>query len=134
MTAGRPTTYCPELAEKICLRISEGQDLRAIVEDETLPTRSTIYLWLAEHKEFSDHYARARAEQADFHVDEIIKIADDETLTPADKRMRIDARKWHAAKFNERYSDKSTVHTVVSFAEMTDEELKDELAKLEGKD
>jgi hypothetical protein len=44
-------------------------------------------------------YARARQSRADVIVDEIIDIADTET-DPHKAKVRVDARKWAAGKFN----------------------------------
>jgi hypothetical protein len=75
-----------------------------------MPARSTVYLWFAAHPEFSDNYARAREEQADFYADAIVDIADNPELDPNDKRVRIDARKWVASKLkSKQYGDKIDV-------------------------
>jgi hypothetical protein len=60
------------------------------------------------------HYVQPAAQKiylldylADFRADEIIEIADDSQFPPDDRRVRIDARKWAAAKLNPRlYSDR----------------------------
>jgi len=124
----RPTDYSPEKAAEICSLLGDGQSLKEICEREDMPVRSTVYLWLSRHNEFSDMYARAREEQADTLADEIIGIADEasrdtKTLTHDDgskyevcdhewinrSRLRVDARKWVAAKLKpKKYGDKVT--------------------------
>lgn len=70
-----------------------------------MPALSTLFLWLRDRPEFSDQYARAREEQADFHVDEMIEIADT-TDDPQKARLQIDARKWKASKLApKKYGD-----------------------------
>lgn len=90
-----------------------------------MPVISTVYLWMAAHPEFSEQYARARADQADTLADEIQAIADEPMLgkkvtTKANgdvetvegdmiehRRLRVDARKWIAAKLKpKKYGDK----------------------------
>jgi hypothetical protein len=72
-----------------------------------------VYSWLAEHKEFLPLYVRAREDQADTLVDEILEIADDSALDPNERCVRIDARKWIASKLKPKtYGDK--VQTDVS--------------------
>ena len=77
---------------------------------------------MANHDEFSEQYARAREAQAEIRADEIVDIADDDSNDfTADKdgkpvansehiqrsRLRVDARKWIAAKLlPKRYGDK----------------------------
>jgi hypothetical protein len=50
---------------------------------------------------------RAREDQADTLADEILDIADDSSLDPSDRRVKIDARKWIASKLKPKtYGDK----------------------------
>lgn len=80
--------------------------MRAFCRDNGL-TRSVIFEWLQEQPEFADQYARARELQADSYADDISAIADDDTIPPDDRRVRIDARKWIAGKLRPKaYGDK----------------------------
>lgn len=112
----RPTDYTSVLALQICEKIANGQSLRAICADPAMPDKSTVLRWLLrpEHDEFRRQYSAAREAQADVLVDEIIEIADDthhdlrvddesNTITVDHEhiqrsRLRVDARKWAAAK------------------------------------
>lgn len=108
MPGGRPSDFTQEIANKICEQLSEGQSLRSICLPEDMPARSTIFLWLANNKTFSDQYAHAREEQADTLFDEVVAIADEagnEDVQQA--RLRIDARKWVAGKLRpKKYGEK----------------------------
>ncbi len=105
----RPSDYSPELAAQICQRISEGESLRAICRDETMPATSTVCLWLTKYAEFSEQYARAREAQADALAEEVLEIADDKTGDAQRDRLRFDARKWYAGKVApKKYGDKVT--------------------------
>lgn len=102
------TTYTDAIASAICERIGDGESLRSICASEDMPSKSTVFKWLAENKAFSDQYARARESQADSMADDIVSIAD-EPGDPNDKRVRIDARKWVASKLRAKvYGDKVT--------------------------
>jgi len=121
---GRPSLYTEALAARICRRLAEGESLRAICADKAMPAISTVMGWLFDgnHDKFSEQYARAREAQAEIRADEIVDIADDDTNDfTADKdgklaantehiqrsRLRVDARKWIAAKLlPKRYGDK----------------------------
>ncbi len=121
---GRPTLYTEALVANICRRLAEGESLRAVCRDPAKPAISTVMGWLfdGEHDEFTEQYARAREAQAEVRADEIVDIADDDTNDfMADKdgklvadhehiqrsRLRVDARKWIAAKLlPKRYGDK----------------------------
>jgi hypothetical protein len=113
--AGRPTVYSLELAAEICARLTEGEPLVKICRDEHIPSTTTVYRWLATNEPFRDLYARAREDQADTLADQIIDIADENPATIvgeedgkevvrvdsaaiAHQRLRVDARKWIAAK------------------------------------
>lgn len=109
MTAGRPTDYSQELADKICERIADGESLRSICRDDEMPGTSAVCKWLGKYPEFAEQYARARELQADSLFDDILDIADKGLKgleTPEDRRIQIDARKWMAGKLKGKYSDK----------------------------
>jgi hypothetical protein len=121
---GRPTLYSEEMGNKICERLALGESLVDICLDKEIPCLSTVYRWLSLFPDFSDRYARARLVQADVLFDQIIKIADTPVLgvktitkptgveyTEGDmiehRRLRVDARKWVAAKLApKKYGDK----------------------------
>ena len=105
-TKGRPSKYTQALADQICERIMNGESLRAIISSEGMPNRSSVHKWLAENKDFSDQYARAKDNQADTLADELIYIADNaEDVQKA--RLQVDTRKWVASKLKpKKYGDK----------------------------
>jgi hypothetical protein len=106
----RPSDYTDEIAATICSRIATGEPLVRICRDESMPGTTTVYRWLSEKEEFRDIYARARDDQADTLADEIIDLSDEqmEDATAVNRqRLRVDARKWIAAKLKPRkYGDK----------------------------
>lgn len=117
--------YSTDRAAAICELVASGLALKEICLIAGMPTRSTAYKWLAQHTEFSDMYARAREERADLIADEIVTIADTDP-DPQIARVRIDARKWWAAKVNpKKYGEKSHVDVNVrrEIAQMDDAEL-----------
>ena len=107
---GRPTVFSEEIAQEICTRIAQGESVRTICEDPTMPAQSTVYLWLYKNKDFSEHYVHAREAQADYLMDEILDIADTavpETVNVA--KLRIDARKFYTGKVApKKYGEKIT--------------------------
>jgi len=117
----------------ICERIATGKSLKDICAEKDMPTRETIYAWLREDSTFSDMYARAREEQADYLADEIVDIADTEK-DAAKARNRIDARKWKASKLQPRvYGDKIDVNHSGSIQTMPEDKLNARLSELLGK-
>jgi hypothetical protein len=108
---GRPTRYEVALVAEICTRIAGGDSLRRICADATMPAKSTVLRWLFDgrHPRFVEMYARAREAQAEVFADEIVDIADaaatGENLQAV--KLRVDARKWAAAKLlPKKYGDR----------------------------
>lgn len=108
---------------RICELLAQGHSLAAICRRKNLPAPSTIYKWPAESPEFSERYAHAREQQADFYADEIIEIADNcppETGEVAKAKLKIDARKWKAARLApKKYSDKTELDLKSTDGSMT---------------
>jgi hypothetical protein len=126
--AHRPSSYTKELAEKICLRICEGESLKQICKDKDMPSRSTVHKWLLEDdkKEFSDKYEFSCNVRTENMFDELQEIADDSTNDYMEKesddgstyevlnseniqrsRLRVDVRKWYLSKvLPKKYGDK----------------------------
>ncbi len=130
MAVGRPSSYTAEIGETIFEQMVEGRSLRAICRDEEMPDFSTVKRWLRKDDAFRAQYARAREDQADTYLDEIIEIADDDGQDRIERqrehkgtgtwvenseyinrsRTRIDARKWFMSKMApKKYGDKVEV-------------------------
>ncbi len=124
---GRPSRYTDQVVAKICKRLAEGESLRKVCMDTSMPAISTVMGWLSDgkHSEFLEQYACARELQADTLFDEALEIADetseDWTTTETGarvldhehvqrSRLRVDTRKWAAGKLApKRYGDKLQV-------------------------
>ena len=126
--------YTPEQIEStkevILERMLNGKSLKSILDsDKELPNRTTVYKWLNEEndlfdKEFLNNYTRATQDRADFLVEEILTIADDQTadvyIDDEGKehvnhnvinrsKLMVDSRKWIAGKMKpKKYGDKNT--------------------------
>lgn len=114
----RPSKYTKVLATKICKRIAEGESVRTIVQDEDMPSASSIFNWLldAGKKEFLEQYETARNIQAEMMFEELLEIADDRLNDWVERetsngtyialnseaigrsRLRVDTRKWYLSK------------------------------------
>lgn len=105
---GRPSDYSDDLAAEICSKLADGKSLKSICDAPGMPDKATVYRWIAAHDAFRDLYARAREDQADTMADEIVDIADNAKSDDVNKaRLRVDARKWVAAKLKpKKYGDK----------------------------
>lgn len=127
---GRPLDYTKEMGDYICeLVASTGHGLLKLTRlYPELPPKETINRWRHRVPQFRTQYALAKLEQADILAEECLEIADDSTNDVAyDKdgneccntefiarsRLRVDTRKWLAAKLLPRqYGDKTQVETV----------------------
>lgn len=146
------TTYTEETALRICERLANGESLKAICEDEKMPSQSTVFKWLSEQSAFSERYAHARDAQADALFDDILSIADDgrndwmqrnfgeETRWVENgeairrSQLRIDARKWMASKLKpKKYGDRLDLNHSGSIATLSDDAVNSRLAQLLGK-
>lgn len=130
MTAqGAPAfEWTEEIEDKILDQFMEGKSFRDFLgadREEGLPSVPTFFKRLRDSKSFAERYVRAREFQADMEFEEIREIADNgsndwmEVNDPDNpgyringecvqrSRLRIDARKWRAAKMaNGKYGDK----------------------------
>src|ERR1017187_584660 len=127
---GRPSDFTNEIVDAICERIADGESLRSICLSDDMPSKATVFRWLANDTAFQDLYARARETQADVLFDEVLDIADTPVIgittkttvlgievTEADmlnhRRLQIDARKWMAGKMRPRkYGERITQENV----------------------
>jgi len=126
---GRPTVYSTTVAKKIFLLLAEGVSLKKICSDPAMPSRSTVFKWLAEIDGFSDKYEVAKLEGLEMHADEILEIADNASNDWMDindpdnpgfklngehiqrSRLRIDSRKWVLSKLvPKKYGDKVDIN------------------------
>ena len=123
------TRFSQEIFDEICVRIAEGESLRKICKDEKMPSLVAVWKWLNNSEELVKQYTRAREEQAETLVDEMIDIADykkDDTYLDEDgkeiinqeviarSRLRVDARKWVASKLKpKKFGDFTKVQAEV---------------------
>lgn len=128
MPAGRPSKFSPELCAEVCRRIATGQSMAEVGRDPAMPSDHTLWRWMITEEEFRTAYVKAKEECSEFLVDEMLDIADDarndwmtrqvdgETIKVPDKehisrtRLRIDTRKWIAAKLKPKKYGDAMIH------------------------
>ena len=126
--AGRPEIYSPEIAVKICTEISTStKSLRTICKGNNMPSVATVLKWLRDDTDgFLAQYTRAKEEQADYLVEEMIDISDDgrnDTIETdrgplenkewtSRSKLRVETRKWIASKLKpKKYSERVDITT-----------------------
>lgn len=126
------------IEDEIFKRISDGESLKGICDDDWLPSRETVRKRLIDDDAFAGRYARAREVQADTIFEEILEIADDarndwmkkdggtflDTEHVQRSKLRIEARKWMAGKLRPKvYGEKlelgGQVGVVIEGAQVT---------------
>ena len=134
--------YSKDVADAVCIRLSQGESLRSICEDDRFPTETTIRNWaLDDVQGFASQYTRAREIGYQCMADEIIEISDDssndvlksetgERLNAefvARSRLRVDSRKWMLSKMLPKvYGDKLELEhkgRIAVAKELSDDEL-----------
>ena len=116
-----------DIINQVCKRIIEGESMRNILKDESLPHLSTFLDWISANKAKSEQYARAMEIRGELLFEEMIDIADDGTNDWMDKygkdgeiigsqintehvqrsKLRVDTRKWYLSKLNpKKFGDK----------------------------
>lgn len=129
-------SYTLDMALRVCEAISESQlGLKKLCEqNDWMPKPTTIKKWIREDTKesesdkegFATLYARAKEDQADVLIDEMLEIADDKTddlistefgnsgnsVAVARARLQVDTRKFIAAKLKpKKYGDKLDLTT-----------------------
>lgn len=112
---GRPSKKTPAIVEEIVERLSKGEPLARICDDAHMPDFSTVWRWENDDDDFRNLSARGRANGTHYIADDCLRIADNEELDPADKRVRIDTRlrligKWNAKAYGEKQQIEHTGH------------------------
>ncbi|HJU20595.1 MAG TPA: hypothetical protein VJ770_29450 [Stellaceae bacterium] len=105
---GPPCKYTPDLAQQILdAMLRHGSLRRACEREPALPDRETVRKWLMAQPEFAAAYARVRATLVEDWVDDMIEIADDNTIDPLSRRVMVETRRWIASKLAPgRFGDK----------------------------
>lgn len=140
--------FSQEIFDEICVRIAEGESLRKICKDEKMPSLVAVWKWLNNSEELVKQYTRAREEQAETLVDEMIDIADykkDDTYLDengkeiinqeviARSRLRVDARKWVASKLKpKKFGDFTKVQAEVKDTSSTSSWLGEVLSEIDN--
>ena len=128
--------FSPELFDRICERIAEGESLRSICQDEDMPSTTAVKKWLIKDDggALVAQYTRAREMQADTLFEDILDISDDARNDWMQRegegasgyalngehiqrsRLRVGTRKWMAGKLRPKvYGDKVDLTGNVGF-------------------
>ena len=126
---GRPPIFTPEIEALFLEGIARAISVRALCALHKVD-QTTFFRHLEASEEFRQQYARAKERCADFMAEEILEIADDssgdvKTVVRADgsefetmdaefvarSRLKVDARKWLAAKLRPKVYGEKIEHS-----------------------
>lgn len=113
------------IVNTVCERIMEGEAIREIMKDKSLPNFNTLLIWISNDEKKSNQYAKAMEIRSELLFEEMLEIADDGsndhmTITRGNEqynvenkeftsrsRLRVDTRKWYLSKLNpKKFGDK----------------------------
>lgn len=115
------TLWTEELGDKFCELIAAGLTINQAMRFPGMPkTKLTIYSWLHKYPDFMAKYKLAKVARVEAYIDEMIEISDDctddigmgpngpiiKTSSIRRAQLRVDTRKWIAARINPDYNDK----------------------------
>jgi hypothetical protein len=111
---GRPSKFTLEAAAEVLQRMSDGEPLYRICQDEHLPSPATIRNWASDPRRswFGAAFKEAQRSQAHLWFEQTVQIADDLENASAVHEVyaaqtRIRARQWACSRLNpEAYGDK----------------------------
>jgi hypothetical protein len=98
----RISVYCQQTVDIILARVREGETLRKICGDPTMPSYSALYAWRARFPEFRQALDSATEDRAGVMHDRVLELAELAIVEERDKRdgikIAIDAYKWSAER------------------------------------
>lgn len=102
-----------DLEDAICDRLADGESLRQICSDQSMPSRHTVLRWIRDNQSFATKCARAREDQGDWVADDIIETEgklEQGIMDPQTARVLISSKQWRASKLApKKYGDKLAI-------------------------
>ena len=113
---GAPSTYTPEMADRICKWVAEGKTLYSFCLIEGTPNYFTVADWRRAHPDFDQKYARAKDDGWDVFAEKLVERSVDVPPELAQsRRLEVDTGKWLLSKLAaRRYGDRIEVKSEIS--------------------
>jgi len=118
----RPAEFTDDIFTEICDRMADGQGLRKICSDPSMPSRQTFLRWMEKDTGRQAKYQAARESLMDWYAEEILDIAFDDKgdiISEGGKvlgnhaavqraRLKVDTLKWTMSKlYPKRYGERA---------------------------
>lgn len=138
-SAGKRRPKDEEL-EAILQSVAEGASLRTTCEKLGLDTPST-HRWLHEDDGRSQQYARAKEQRAEHYQEQALTVGlavalgqkvNGNKVDPAGARVLLDTIKWATARMAPKTAPVQKIDLTSRTRQMTDAEIAEEIAALEG--
>ena len=84
--------------------------MRTAAEQAQLSSHAAIRRLVTNDPHFATQYTRARELGLDALADQVLEIADDQTLDPNSRRIMMDARRWYLSKLAPKRYGERTEH------------------------
>ena len=99
-----------EQRQTVLQALEQGGSLRTAAQLAGIGSASTIKRLVASDNHFAAQYTRAREQGLDELADQVIEIADDQTLDANARRVMMDARRWYLSKLAPKRYGERTEH------------------------
>lgn len=98
--------------EVFCQRLIDGESLKAIVKDPSMPSWYAIWDYMSRDPEAQARYAHARAAQAHCIAQDAIDDAVKGSGDPARDRLAFEARRWYVSKIAPKWFGDRVEHKI----------------------
>ncbi len=109
--------YTTQIGIEICAEIASSNKSLATICTEMGLSNRTAWYWISEHEDFREMYEKAKMQQADFLIEEMMEIADQgskDLIDAMDRKLRVNTRQWAAAKLKpKKYGQNSNVDVTI---------------------
>jgi hypothetical protein len=103
LRGGARSSYCPQVAEAICVRLCEGEAVVSVLRDPEMPGYSTFYRWMKEEADFRSAVTLAREIQglrlAEIGWEEASGVTPETAFAT---RVKLEHLRWYAGKLSPR--------------------------------
>ena len=99
-----------EQRQTILQALEQGASLRTAAQRARIGSEGTIRNLVMKDHAFAAQYARARDIGLDALADQVIAIADDQTIDANARRVMMDARRWYLSKLAPKRYGERTEH------------------------
>lgn len=95
----RPNPFAPGILDAICRRLIGGESMVRICKDPRMPSKTDVYVAIADNEDFRTRIARARECQQDAFADDIMEEAYKATIDNLPLvQFRVRTKQWHIEK------------------------------------